>query len=325
MIQFRPIYINRPAETINGITQKIQTIATETAIHSPRSIFLLGFLKLTAILPMPLLSFLGRGWGRLLYWFPGRTKETTIKNLQTCFADKSEQQLASLTLKSLQHTACLAMEMGKAWLIPLKKAFVLVRETEGLDEFHQAVKEERGIILLAPHLGNWEIFGPYICEGVPSTFMYQPPKLESMDKLLKKTRARNGIKLAPTNVRGVSQLIKALKKGEMVGLLPDQVPTEEGGAYADFFAEPAWTMTLVSKLISRTKPRVFFGYAKRLENTSGFKVVIREADSEIYSEDLQRSLNGLNKSVERCVMDCPEQYQWEYKRFRRQPGGRKFY
>ncbi len=215
--------------------------------------------------------------------------------------------------------------MGKAWLIPLQKAFALVKETQGLEQYRQALAGGQGVILLAPHLGNWEILGQYVCQDVDATFMYQPPKLEEIDELLQKTRSRVGIAMAPTNIKGVAQLIKALDRGGMIGLLPDQVPTEEGGAYADFFGEPAWTMTLVSKLIHRTRPRVFFGYAKRLENAAGYKVVISEADQEIYSDDLQESLNGLNRSVERCVLDCVEQYQWEYKRFRRQPDGKKFY
>ena len=276
-------------------------------------------------MPLPLLHLLGRAWGRTLYWLPNRAKDTTRKNLRTCFSDKSDEEISKLTLSSLQHTSCLALEMGKAWLIPLEEAFALIKETEGIDQYRQAIAEGNGVILLVPHLGNWEMMGQYASQDVEATFMYQPPKMEAMDKLLKETRSRVGGSLAPTNIKGVAKIIKALDRGEMVGLLPDQVPNEEGGAYADFFQEPAWTMTLVSKLISRSRPRVFFGYAKRLENSAGYKAVITEADPEIYSDKLDESLAGLNKSVERCVLDCVEQYQWEYKRFRHQEDGNKFY
>lgn len=217
------------------------------------------------------------------------------------------------------------MEMGKSWLLPLEKTLSLVKETKGMEAFQEALKQEEGVIMLVPHLSNWEICGMYVSEGTKSTFMYQPPKLPGLDRLMKKARSRGGISLAPTNPKGVAQLLKALRRGEMVGLLPDQVPSDEGGLYAPFFAESALTMTLASKLVGRCKARVFCGYAKRLSGSRGFKLVVREAEPAIYSAALEDSVIGLNQSVERCVMDAVEQYQWEYKRFRRRADGTKFY
>jgi len=210
-------------------------------------------------------------------------------------------------------------------MLPLEKTFSLVKQTEGMELFRQALQNKEGIILLAPHFSNWEIFGIYAAQNVETTFMYQPPKLPGLDKLLKRTRSRGGIKLAPTNRKGVSQLLKALQAGEMIGLLPDQVPNEEGGQFAPFFGQQALTMTLVSKLISRSKARVFCGYVKRMPNSQGFALVLREAEPAIYSQQLEESIRGLNQTVERCVLDGVEQYQWEYKRFRRRPDGEKFY
>jgi Kdo2-lipid IVA lauroyltransferase/acyltransferase len=276
-------------------------------------------------MPLRVLHAAAAGWGYLLFRVPNRARDTTLKNLRACFPQQSEQEIVKLAKSSLRSTACTAMEMGKAWWLPLPQTFSLVKETEGIEEFHQALEKQEGVILLAPHLSNWEIFGLYICQGVDSTFMYQPPKLPGLDRLLKKVRSRGGISLAPTNRKGVAQLLKALQRGEMIGLLPDQVPTEEGGKFAPFFAEPALTMTLVSKLIERCKARVFCGYVQRLPESRGFKLVIREAEPEIYNADLDESVKGLNRTVERCVMDAVEQYQWEYKRFRRRPDGKSFY
>ena len=217
------------------------------------------------------------------------------------------------------------MEMGKSWLPPLEKSLSMVKETEGLEALREALKNKEGVILLAPHLSNWEIFGVYVSKGEDSTFMYQPPKLPGMDRLMQKARSRGGISLAPTNRKGVAKVLKALQRGGMVGVLPDQVPNDEGGIYVPFFNEPALTMTLVSKLMERCKARVFCGYAHRLEGSRGFRIIVREAEPEIYSATLEDSVNGLNRTVERCVMDAVEQYQWEYKRFRRRPDGSKFY
>lgn len=276
-------------------------------------------------MPLRALHALARAWGYLLFMLPNRARDTTIRNLRACFPQQSEGEILKFAKSSLQSTACTAMEMGKSWLLPLEKTLSLVKETEGMEAFRDAVEKKEGVIMLAPHLSNWEIFGVYVCRGVDSTFMYQPPKLPGLDRLLKKARSRGGISLAPTNKKGVAQLLKALQRGEMIGLLPDQVPTDEGGLYAPFFAETALTMTLASKLMGRCKARVFCGYVERLSGSRGFKLVVREAEPGIYSASLEDSVKGLNETVERCVMDAVEQYQWEYKRFRRRPDGSKFY
>ena len=217
------------------------------------------------------------------------------------------------------------MEMGKSWLVPINETIGLVIDSEGMDAFNKAVAAKEGVILLAPHLSNWEIFGFYTVIGLPTVFLYQPPKLPALDNLLKQTRSRSGIKLAPTNRQGVSMLLKSLQQGELVGILPDQVPAEGGGLFAPFFGQKALTMTLVAKLLARKKVPVFCGYAERLPNAQGFKVIVTPANDLIYSDDLAESVAGLNLSVEECVLKALPQYQWEYKRFRRQPDGKKFY
>src|SRR5690606_19831187 len=121
-------------------------------------------------------------------------------------------------------------------------------------------------------------------------------------------------KLAPTNRRGVSQLLKALRAGEIVGILPDQVPDEGSGELAPFFKQPALTMTLVHGLITRTDCEVVMVYCERIEG--GFSMVVRECHEGIRAKDQAQALAALNHSVEDCVRAIPAQYQWEYKRFR---------
>ena len=261
----------------------------------------------------------------MLYYLPNRARDTTLKNLQVCFPDLPAKEISRLAKESLTSTASTALEMGKSWMLPIEKTCSLVTQTEGLESFQQAVKSSQGIVLLAPHLSNWEIFAVYVSQNIESTFMYQPPKLLALDRLLRRVRSRGGMKLAPTDIKGVSLVLKALKRGELVGVLPDQVPNEEGGEFAKFFGEQALTMTLVSKLVARSQARVFCGCVVRLPKGRGFKLTIQEANQLIYNEDLLTSVRGLNKSVEDCVLMAVEQYQWEYKRFRKQPDEKKFY
>lgn len=268
---------------------------------------------------------MGWFWGMVLASTPNRARDTTRKNLETCFPELDKAEILALTKESLIHTACTALEMGSAWLAPIEKTLAMVKSNEGYAQYRADVYGDRGVILLAPHLSNWEIFGFFASEGVAANFMYQPPRSAGLDRLLRQARSRNGVKMAPTNKRGVAQLLAALKKGEMVGILPDQVPANESGVFANFFDEPALTMTLVSKLIQRTDARVYCGYAKRLKSGEGFCAVFREADPAIYSSNLDESVQGLNNSVEKVVREAVAQYQWEYKRFRRRPDNSEFY
>jgi len=215
--------------------------------------------------------------------------------------------------------------MGKAWIGPIENTLALVTQTSGLEEFREALNAKQGVILLAPHLSNWEVFGFAACEGAIANFMYKPPKIAAVDRLLRETRSRSGVKLAPANRHGVGQLLKALKAGELVGILPDQVPEADGGEYAHFYGQTALTMALASRLLQRVEAKVFCGFAKRLPNAQGFELIIMPADPSIYSKELQTSVAGVNRSVELCVNEAVDQYQWEYKRFRRQPDKRNLY
>lgn len=283
------------------------------------------WLWFTARLPLSWLHLLGSGLGRLLMLVPNRARDTTLKNLRTCFPDLDNHQLDALARESLEHTACTALEMGKAWMRPIARTVALTVATEGVAEYREALASGKGVILLAPHLSNWEIFGFYAVDGVPATFMYQPPRRAYIDRLLQEVRSRSGVRMAPTNRKGVAQVLGALQRGELVGILPDQVPPDGSGDFAPFFGEPAFTMTLISKLAQRTGAEVFCGFGQRLPRGAGFKAIFRRADKAIGSSEPSESLRGLNRSVEQVVTMAPSQYQWEYKRFRRRPDNSEFY
>ena len=276
---------------------------------------------------MPVLHGIGKVWGLLLFMLPSRSRATTLINLRACFPDCSEAEILQLARQSLVNTACTALEMGKAWLPAIEKtlAQVVDKDAEGMQSLEAALTAKKGVIVLAPHLGNWEIFGFAIGDNQDATFLYQPPKISALDKLIRRARSRSGIKMVPTDRKGVAQLLKALQRGGLIGVLPDQVPADESGVHARFFGQQAFTMTLVSRLVQRTEARVFCGFAMRLPRGAGFKIIVQEADPSIYSENLEDSVNGLNRSIEKAVGMAIAQYQWEYKRLRRQPDGKNLY
>jgi Kdo2-lipid IVA lauroyltransferase/acyltransferase len=260
--------------------------------------------------------------GRLSWALSSRMTETTKINLQLCYPDDNSKH-PLLARSSIINTFQTVTESGPAWLWPTEKVLEKVLQVEGLEFLQEAQANGRGTVVLAPHLGNWEVFGVYLnnCGCGPNTQLYQAPKNKHLDKLIYNARSRSGAKLVATNNKGVALLLKSLKMGEIVGILPDQVPPVSGGDYAPLFGKEVLTMTLVSRLIQKTGAKAVLGFATRIRSgkESGWKIIFRKPDELIYAEHIQTSLAAMNRSIESAVNEFPEQYQWEYKRFKRVP------
>jgi KDO2-lipid IV(A) lauroyltransferase len=193
-----------------------------------------------------------------------------------------------------------------------------VREVRGAELLHRA--PGRGLIVLSPHLGAWELAGLHLARQGPTAIFYKPQRY--LDDLILAARRRSGAQLAPITAKGIRVLVQALERGEYVGVLPDQEPRENKGAcFAPFFGIPALTMLLVARLARRTGAPVIFMFAERLPEAAGFRMHCIPAPEGIDSDDDVVAATALNRGIEQCVRVCPEQYVWPYKRFRRRPEG----
>ena len=152
------------------------------------------------------------------------------------------------------------------------------------------------------------------------TVMYKPTKIPVVNKFIFDTRKRVDVGLVPANKEGVFDLFKLLEGKGVVAVLPDQEPSRKSGEFAPFFGKLALTGNLIGDLARKTPANLLCCYAKRLDNGK-YCVVLKPANEDIRSDDLVVSATALNQSIEECILDCPEQYQWSYKRFRRQPEG----
>ncbi|MEF3193274.1 MAG: lysophospholipid acyltransferase family protein [Halothiobacillaceae bacterium] len=276
-----------------------------------------------AALPLPLNHALGNLIGRIAAHIPSRMRHITRRNLALCFPAMSEQERRKLERQSLIETGKTLTEVGPLWRWPRERLLEIVRETPGLELVERARAEGHGIILLGPHLGAWELVGLYASIRWPMTSLYKPPKQAAMDAPMRAARERLGATLVPTDASGVKALLQALKRGEVIGILPDQEPTEGQGIFAPFFGQPAYTMVLASRLSGRGQARAFFTFAERLPRGAGFRLHFIPAEDDFYSLDLATSVAALNRGVETCIRIAPAQYQWSYKRFRKRPEGMK--
>ncbi|TCK03600.1 KDO2-lipid IV(A) lauroyltransferase [Marinobacterium mangrovicola] len=280
-------------------------------------------MRLVALLPLSMAQWLGRCMGRWIYRQGDKQRlyTNTRINLELCFPEMPKAERDKLTKKSLENTGCSLAEMGVSWIWSPERVLEKVKSVVGEDLIADELNNGRGILLIAPHLGNWEVMNLYLSRRYPVTAMYKPPRQKKFDELILKRRARLGSKMAPADTRGVRMLIKALRGGEIVGVLPDQEPDREGGVFVPFFGQPALTMKLFPQLAAQTGVTVISGYAKRLENGEGFELRFAKAEAEINNKDVQISAAAMNRSIEHCVNECPEQYQWEYKRFHSREDG----
>ena len=276
-------------------------------------------IRLLGFLPLGLARALGCLVGELNYLFNAKGTQIARTNIQHCFPDWPAEQQNQLLRNSMREWGKTALEMPVIWQCSetwLKKRIVNTVNQQVLDD---ALASGKGLILLGPHLGNWEIVGLIISSCAEMTILYQPPRQPELEAIIKKARSRSGAKLVPTDRRGVIALIKALQKGEISGILPDQEPELSGGVFAPFFGVQALTMTLLQNLLKKTGAIAVVTAVKRVPG--GFEVVYMKPDEDIYSEDTVKAATAMNRSVENIVRLFPEQYQWEYKRFKKRPEG----
>lgn len=277
-----------------------------------------ALLQFSALLPLSVARGLGRTAVRFYWPFGGRSREVTLRNIRAAYPDLSNTEQDALARRSLLATGELVGEMGHVWMKPWNEVASLIKEADGVELIKKAQGEGRGVILLAPHLGNWEVIGLHLATLGSTVSLYEPPKIAALGPVIEESRQSSGAILVPTNSRGLAKLLKSVKSGGIAGILPDQVPPElNSGENSLFMGISCFTGTLASNIIRRTGALAIFGFAQRVPG--GFVVRYELAEPDIYSEDTALSLAALNRGVEVCLSYCAEQYQWEYKRFRTRP------
>ncbi|MEN9538277.1 MAG: hypothetical protein RLZZ126_512 [Pseudomonadota bacterium] len=193
---------------------------------------------------------------------------------------------------------------------------------DGAGHVEAALAVGRGIVFLTPHLGCFEVTAQAYasrygctCAGKPMTVLYRPPRKAWLAPLVANARARPGLATAPTSVSGVKQLIRALKNGECVGLLPDQVPPLGQGVWAPFFGRPAYTMSLAARLVQQTGAIPLMAWGERLQGNGGYVVHVLPMPEPLPS-GVEAAVGQINTGMEGLICTRPEQYLWGYARYK---------
>jgi len=286
-----------------------------------RLLYLLA--TLVGALPAPLLrgiaalvAAIGRATG-------SRESRVALRNLELAYPELSAEEREALRRAILRTTALQTLETLRLWTRPHADNLRLLREQHGVGLFDAALANGRGLIVCAPHYGNWELLNQWLAARTPISILYRAPDSKIGEAFLRLVRAGVPDRVKQVRAEGpaVRQLWKTLKDGGVVGILPDQQPKAGDGAFAPFFGMPALTMTLASRLAERTGATVLFAYCERIGDGPDFALRIEPAPDAIGDTDLVRATTVLNAGVEHIARRDPAQYQWTYKRYKARPSG----
>lgn len=183
-----------------------------------------------------------------------------------------------------------------------------------------ALTQGRGIVFLTPHLGCFEVTAQafaarYGVAGHPLTVLFRPPRKAWLSELVRVARQRPGLLTAPASLAGVRQLLRALKAGHAVGLLPDQVPPANMGVWTPFFGQPAYTMTLAARLAQQSGALIVLAWGERLSLGRGYVVHVEPMGSAL-SPELPAAVHQINQAMEALILRNPGQYLWGYARYK---------
>lgn len=216
---------------------------------------------------------------------------------------------------AIGHAGAMSAELPRLWLgAPVPVEWVNDSAVE------QAYASGRGVLFLTPHLGCFEITAQALAQRFGAshgdlTVLYRPARHAALARLMEKARNRPGLEAVPTTLAGVRQMIKALRAGRAVGLLPDQVPPDGMGQWAPFFGKPAYTMTLAARLALQTGARIVLIWGERLPWGRGYRLHASGLGHAL-SDDLDVAVVQINQAMERLVRERPGQYLWGYARYK---------
>lgn len=270
-------------------------------------------LFIVAKLPLRLLHIFGTLFGLFLYYTNTKSKQSIEFNIALCLMDLSIEEQSSLTKKNLINLGKTIFEAPFIWQKNAQKNVKLVKSVYGLEH----IKGDDNIIMLIPHIGSWELVGRYTSTIKTTTMLYKQLRNKKFDKILLKYRQEDNYNLVNTKFSGIAKLQKAIKNKNLVGILPDQSSQQDNSSIeVEFFGIKTTTTTLLAKLTRKYNAKIVLAYAKRLDYGRGFDIHFQDVNILSKENTLYADCLLINKHIENLVKQMPEQYLWQYKRFK---------
>jgi KDO2-lipid IV(A) lauroyltransferase len=276
-------------------------------------------LRLSALVPLEVARSAGRFVGRLAFRMNTQTVRVVRRNVELAYPQLPADEQAALTKEAVLEQGALTAELGHVWR--RSSAYVMSKlRVVGIEHLEAAAADERGVLVLAPHVGNWEVLPHHLVTQGDLLGLFEPPKLPSVGSLVLEARKRPGGAYVPTTPKGLVQLVRHFKCGGLTGILPDQVPAHQsGGLNVPFKGVECFTASLCANLLSKSGARAVLAGVFRVKG--GWELVYLPVSTDIYNENLEVALTVMNQDIETLISGRDAQYQWSYKRFRTLPRG----
>lgn len=280
-----------------------------------------SFLLLFTLIPFKRSQQIGGVLGRVLLKFNRKRAHIARCNLKACFPEKTEAEREALLVKVAEETGKWMMEAPHIWLgePAIMSQYLHAKNPEVM---HEAISKQKGVVVILPHLGNWEMINFHFPQNYPGASIYKPIKSSTMERIILENRTKLGGKLFKADNQGIRQSFKHLAKGKVMVLLADHLPSRQAGVYAPFFGVRALTGKFAHTLARRRQSEVVMLTILRKEDGEGFELEFHPVDG-LHTDDEVEAATHLNAAIERVIRIAPEQYQWVYTRFDKQPKGEK--
>ena len=275
-------------------------------------------LKMIALLPLSFLQLIASFVSLILSSFNSSMTRISAINIKIAYPELSAEDHADLVKKSVRSQCLTYVEFIKCWGMSPEYSLSLLKDIQGEHFFTEALANKKGVIIVVPHFGSWELLNAWLNVYAAPVIMYKPNKAKGVNRYVLEARQKFNATLVPTDETGIRAIFKHLKQGGLTVILPDHVPKPSGGIFSNFYGQHALSSTLVSKLASKTQCNVI-GISCLRNSDTHFDIQCTQLSDNILSKDLQVSVNQLNQDVEAMINVAPEQYIWSYKRFRRMP------
>lgn len=261
---------------------------------------------------------LGRFFARMLAGFLTSFQLSKISkiislNIQIAFPNMDQQQRQQLTKKAIQNELTSYFEFLSIWGASNQRNIQRIQNVSGEQYLHEALAEKKGVVLIVPHFGTWEVMNAWLSQYTEMTILYKPVKNPDADRFVREARSREQAHLVPTDESGVRQIFKALKQGGTTAILPDHTP-DHGGEMINYFDIPLASSSLSAKLIQKTKAKALLIYTMR-NDQDGFDMYIEPIDPQIYQGSAEDGTLIIHQTLEQLIKRYPDHYHWSYKRF----------
>ena len=276
-------------------------------------------LSLLGLLPLRWAQSVGSVIGFMIYRFGKKRAHVARCNVGVCYPALLPAEREALIEQSFREAGKWFAEFGLAWLWPSARVNGLI-SVRNQALFDDAFAQGRGVVLILPHLGNWELLNTWVASRTPFAALYKPMDSSWFEHFVMKRRSRQDTVMAPVSSAGVRQVMKCLKKGYVTAVLSDHLPSSQAGVFAPFFGRPALTGKLTAALVRANHSVVLSAVVLRKPSGAGFELVFQQVGG-LDSPDDVEAATALNQAVEACIALAPEQYQWMYKRFSKRPEG----